>query len=898
MNIPSDKVIRHYQKGQKEGSLDGDFIVTVYRGQGNKIYIGTWNSLFEYNRTKDNFKKVPYLNAQIQQVAQAKDGTLWVASYGAGIYYYNEKTGQHGHLFDGSKDETEIPSNYVNNITIDNTGKIWGATENGVFIFDPQTKKTSTFSDNYGFSHGQVFKIVQDNYQRYWISTSNGLYCYNAHEKSQKQYTKAYGLPSQQFNYNSGFKDKKGNLYFGTVNGMIQFFPPQHLDNDYLPPVFITGLKINNANSDSLLCELNTTNKGFHLNYNESSLNFDVSALTYSLPGTTKLLYKLENFDKDWNRVSYNGNIFYPNLPHGNYLLKIKNAEKNYDGSETSLAFTIKPPIWASLWAYILYSLIISGIIFLILRYYFLALKEKQKRILDAFENEKQKEIYASKIDFFTHVAHEIRTPLTLIKLPLEKLKEKNTLDEQSIQNITLMEKNTNRLIDLTNELLDFRKAESNNYKLSFTDVDITRLIQKSVDAFRPLAEQKSMHLIVEMPRLHLIASADAEAMQKILDNLVNNAIKYGEKTVNILLEPFGSDSVDYTLRVSSDGPLIPKDKINKIFEPFVRLEETAKEVGSGIGLPLSRALAKLHNGELKLDETGNMNTFILKMPIDQNETIHLHEKATEVDINRQMPDIEIDAHKASILLVEDNIDILNFVKNELIGDYNIFTVNNGEKALEMLDEVQIDLLVTDIMMPVMDGIELCKNIKEDMRFSHIPVIMLTAKNTLVSKIEGLETGADAYIEKPFSMDYLKAQIKNILQNRQILVKHFSSSPLAHIKTIGTNNKDKEFLDKLQNLINLHIMDENLDVKELAVLLNMSKATLYRKIKSISKLSPNELINITRLKRAAELLADGNYRINEVANMTGYYQQSNFSRDFSRQFGMSPTQFLDKIKNK
>ncbi|HEU5366726.1 MAG TPA: response regulator, partial [Hanamia sp.] len=503
-----------------------------------------------------------------------------------------------------------------------------------------------------------------------------------------------------------------------------------------------------------------------------------------------------------------------------------------------------------------------------------------------------------AKINFFTNVAHEIRTPLTLIKMPLDKLLNSHIADKNVNESLHIMKKNTNRLIDLTNQLLDFRKAEANKFSLSFSKTDVNELLTEVFCTFKPAAEQKNLSYRLDLPRITLHAYVDTEAVKKIVSNLLNNAIKYAEGIVRIKLLPFSSEDTSFNIEVRNDGYTIPEQYKEKIFEAFYRIKETEKEAGTGIGLPLARSLAQLHNGSIALKTSDDkQNIFLLSLPIHQETEINLHKTGEEDTTAADDGNIlkPIDSTKPLLLLVEDNKEILNYIKQELMDKYNVITAADGQDAIHVLENENVHLVVSDIMMPVMDGIELCKKIKNDFQHSHIPIVLITAKNSLQSKIEGLEVGADAYIEKPFSIDHLQAQIANLLSNRNIIKEYFARSPLTHIKGIACSKADKEFLENLNNAIYEHITDEELDVDRLSAIMNMSKATLYRKIKGLSDLTPNELINLTRLKKAAQLLSGGDYKINEVAYMIGYSLPTNFSRDFQKQFGISPSGFIGQL---
>jgi DNA-binding response OmpR family regulator len=366
-----------------------------------------------------------------------------------------------------------------------------------------------------------------------------------------------------------------------------------------------------------------------------------------------------------------------------------------------------------------------------------------------------------------------------------------------------------------------------------------------------------------------------------------------------VQLLPFNSEDAVFSIEVRNDGFMIPYDQKEKIFQPFYRLKGTEKVPGTGIGLSLSRSLAELHKGVLDLRRPEkDLNVFLLVLPIHQDQEFVLQNDDPGLVVNNEglQQESGTDAGKPVILLVEDNREILDFVFRELQCEYTVRRALNGQQALGLLREENVQLIISDIMMPVMDGIELCKTVKTDLEFSHIPIILLTAKNTLHARIEGLEVGADAYIEKPFALEHLKAQVSNLLSNRAKIKEYFASSPLVHIKSIGYSKADKQFLEQLDAIIHENLSNMEIDVENLAKLMNMSRATFHRKVKALSNLTPHELINITRLQKAARLLADGNYKVYEVADMVGYTLPSNFARDFHRQFGMTPSEYVNSRK--
>ncbi len=907
MDLKTNKVIRHYNAGPN--SFTSDFIITLYKTKKADILVGTWNGLFKYNRGNDNFSPIPFFNGHIQSIVEDDKGTIWVGTYGGGLYYYNPATNKKGRIEYKQGKSNGLISNYINNLYQDDKKNFWLCTEGGLSKLNPATGKIINYTFEDGLPDNQIFRIVEDKNGSFWISTSKGLSHFNPETTTFINYNTSHGLPTEQFNYNSSFKNSDGTLFFGTVRGLISFKPSQFIRNRFVPPVYITGIKVNNEDVEinkegSLLKQALMYSESLTLPYDKANISLDVAALSYVIPEMNSYLYKMEGIDKNWIALKEYRKIFYTNLPPGNYVLKIKgsNNESIWNQNETSLAIKITPPFWATNVAYLVYILIIVSIIFIIFWYYRLALFEKSKRRIEIMEINKEREIYNAKIEFFTNVAHEIRTPLTLIKMPLDKLISTQSDDPETTESLNMMKKNTNRLIDLTNQLLDFRKAEANKFSLNFSNTNINELLNDVFFTFKPAAEQKDLNYKLELPRIALQAFVDQEALKKIISNLINNAIKYANEKVLVKLLPFSSDDIVFNIEFRNDGYIIPEEYKDKIFEPFFRLEHNSKEAGTGIGLPLSRSLTELHKGTLELKNSGeNTNIFLLSIPIHQDNEINLTDYDTTENNETLIEETEetdknINSTKPSILIVEDNKEILNYLHKELSGSYNIKKAYNGKEALDTLIHDHIQLVISDIMMPIMDGIELCKKMKNDFQFSHIPIILLTAKNSINSKIEGLEVGADAYIEKPFSFEYLLAQINNLLINRNIIKEYFARSPLSHIKGIAYSKADKDFLEKLNSIIYEHITDMDLDVDQLSSMMNMSRPTLYRKIKGLSNLTPNELINLSRLKKAAELLAEGDYKINEVANMVGYSMPTNFSRDFQKQFGVSPSNYIVGLK--
>ena len=901
LDANTGKVIKHYD--HTSSNLKSDFIFTFYETPEKKLFVVTSLGIYIYDDENDTFKICDYFSETTHYTCMFKDrdGNFWAGSYRDGLFFYNSKTKEKIVYRHDLKNDKSISNDFITSIFQDQQNNLWIATENGLNLFDPLKKEFKKFTTKDGFPSNVIYSILQDEKQNLCITTSKGLVRFNYKTKSVKIFTTANGLLSDQFNYNSAFKDSNGDMYFGNLNGMISFNPKNFSTNKYNPPIFITGLQINNQDvvvndEDSPLDESISYIKKITLKNYQSNFNIDFASLSYTAPELAEYWYKLEGINDDWVYLGKNNKVFFTELPSGDYKFRVKSLSVNGVWSkEAVIEIIILPPFWASSYAFFFYFLLIAGgLYWLLRRYHHMNIKENDQKIA-RLNNEKEKEIYHAKIEFFTNVAHEIRTPLTLIKSPLESLLKRTYESPEIPENLLIMEKNTSRLLNLVNELLDFRKTEMEGLKLTFVETNISILVRQLQLQFTPLIEEKNIHLELELGEKNIYAFVDEEAIRKILTNLISNAIKYAKKEVIITLFR-NENSLEFIIK--NDGNLIPKGLKSKIFEPFFRILGSENQTGTGIGLSLAHSLTELHNGTLKLqflDDT--MNTFVLQLPLRQESEFNLYKNNTETEVKDSNEEFENEIiakkTKTQLLVVEDNLELLNFMSKELGKEYKVFKATNGEEALKVILNESIHIVISDITMPVMDGIELCDRIKSNIESSHIPVILLTALSAVQSRIQGLESGADAYISKPFSIDFILAQIDNLLSNRRHVMDHYASSPLSHLKTIAHNKTDEDFIKKLDIIIDQNMSDTNLSVESLADILHMSRSTLYRKIKDISNLSPNELINNARLKKAAELLLSGKYKVYEISEIVGYKSQSSFSRNFQKNFSMSPSEFIN-----
>ena len=626
MNIKSGKVIKHYGTGSGDSSLKSNFIYCITKKNDGQIMLGTSIGAYTYNCKSDNFSPLPHLPLFNWYTALLQDeyGIIWAATYGNGLRFYNTKTNESGNFNYDPANKNSIASNRINSIFEDSDHNLWFGTEGGLCRYNRQSNNFITFSK--GFPGNFILSILEDNYKNLWISTSGGLVCFNPASQHVTIYTTINGTLNDQFNFNSAYKDASGRMYFGSVKGLISFRPDEEIKNEFIPPVYITSFKVfdkelNISQNGSPLKKSITYTDKITLNYEQSTLSIGFAALSYTAPEMALYAYKMEGPDKDWTYLKRDRTAYFTHLSPGTYVFKVRasNSSGIWGGPETRLTIEILPPWWASNWAFGFYFLLGAFIIYAIIRYYHERAQAKNKRKFELLSIAKEKEMFNAKIEFFTNVAHEIRTPLTLIRGPLEKVIKKSDDNPDIQNNLKIMERNTNRLIDLTNQLLDFRQTEIDGFSLNFVKANITELLEETFIGFKSLADQKNLVFNLSLPKNTLYASVDLDAFNKILNNLFSNCIKYAEKEVRITLKPFSEADKFFIIDFKNDGFIIPDEMRDKIFEPFVRLKETKSQKGTGIGLALSNSLVQLHKGvlELKYPEK-NFNYFSLSMPINQ----------------------------------------------------------------------------------------------------------------------------------------------------------------------------------------------------------------------------------------------------------------------------------------
>ncbi|MFC4212473.1 two-component regulator propeller domain-containing protein [Pedobacter lithocola] len=626
LDINTGKALRHYKAKDRRSGLKSDFIISIFKTRKGQIFVGTNNGVYIYEQDKDTFKLVGGLPSYlyVSTIIEDDNEILWIGTIGEGVFSYNPRLKTYTNYRHNPKLPNSLSSDMVCGVYQDSNRDYWFATENGGLTHMSNNAKTFTrLTTDDGLPSNLVLETLEDKQKNLWITTSKGLVRLNLFSKQMSLFTRAQGLLTDQFNYNSAFSD--GNtLYFGTVAGLISFKPEEISTGTVVPPIYLTSFQIDNHELEidkTILKKTITSTDSIELRHDQSTFNLGFAALSFISPQVLRYAYKLEGVDHNWNYLNSNRRVYYTELSPGTYTFRVRSVDATgKKGAEKVLVINIHQPYWLSGWAWILYALLAAALIYWGFTSYHHRIKSKSRKKLEQLELAKEKEVYHAKIEFFTNVAHEIRTPLTLIKGPLENVMD-DVGDNKTVQkNLKSIERNTDRLLALTNQLLHFRATETNGLNLSYVQMDISKFVKKITGTYQVMSREKELEFKTQVHEPRLSAFIDLEAFTKIMDNLISNAIKYAEKMVIVELCAVIIGPNTFTISICNDGFLIPDTLRDKVFESFYRIPDSAHKPGSGIGLSLARSLAELHGGSLVLAAyNGKTNVFLLTLPIHQD---------------------------------------------------------------------------------------------------------------------------------------------------------------------------------------------------------------------------------------------------------------------------------------
>lgn len=889
-------------------NIHSNSVYRIYRDSRNRIHIGTTMGASTYYPSGKLEKHEITRFGIIRDIFEDVTGHIWFISMNRGIFKYVPKSGKWGEY---NQENGKIPTNKCTCMRADEKGKLWVGTEGyGLLQYNEFEDSFNVVNTSHGLNDNYIFSIecAEDDI---WIGTTRGLSRFTPKTGLCKTYTKEDGLTSIYFNYNASRKMASGELYFGTVNGFIRFNPLHEKYNKYVPNGFITGISASGRTKEIVYSEnrigvLNNEKNYLQLKHSQNNIIIHISSLSYINPTKNGYRYILEGFDAVWQEDINIQKVEYNNLPPGKYrfILYVSNNDGVWASRPTSLNIVILPPFWKNNLAKVLYFFFLITSIIILIIYIKQREEVKHKKKIDEYE----KELNESKINFFTNLAHEIKTPLSLIKAPVEILKADSSFPQHLKQYLQTIDRNSRWLEDTVSELLEFRKLEEKKYTLHFVKVDLVELLQELYNRFLPYSKLRHIRFDFFCKEESLPADVDPKAIIKIMSNLIINAFKYTTDRVIICLR-YRPKSESILITVHDNGPGIAQQHIQSVFEPFTQINrEGGKFKGVGLGLALTRSLVELHGGDISVSSYyGKWCNFHVRLPqfniqVEDNSDI---ESMNDSDFNGITSLLEINSPKKvvvkknntegkqdreHVLVVEDTPELAQIIIDYFSTYYIVGYANNGIEAVDYIYKQHPDIVISDIIMPGMDGIELVKTIRADYNISHTGIILLTAKTTDEDKLTGLEVGANAYIKKPFSMKELELIVRNLLKIRE----HLKDMAISGNITIDKNilvSKDQQFLNEFTDFIHKNIDNDQLKIDEIASELNLSRSLLYLKLKKIINMSPNEYIQSVRLNYSKKLLQETDLNIAEIAYKVGFTDPNYFSRSFKQFYGETPTQY-------
>lgn len=952
---------------------------TIFKDSKGNILVGTWESgFFILPKNSNNFSNINDSNSslksnKVMNFAEDSRGILWIGTFFSGLYSYDLKKNKLTHHNSLDFKKYNINTSIIRKIIVDKKDNIWigtrsglyqikrtnnrynitpfnnkfksvlgenvnsttvfslfedkendiwiGSLDYGLFKYNYDNDKIEWYNNENGFIHESVSSITQDKNGDIWISGNKGLSKLDLSQKQFINFNKNDGLLSNKFNYNSVYRDSE-ILYFGGLNG-INFFDPNKIKyNQELPLVFLKNLKLSNElatidTPDSPLKTALNVSKELTLSHDQSFFSIEYVGVNYTRSENNQYAYFMQGFNEKWNYVGSKTNATFTNVPPGNYTFMVKAANNDglWNETPTKLNIKILPAWWETNIAWFFYLLGPLLLIFISYRIFSVRIKEKRTLKSEREEHKQLEALNSKKIQFFTNISHEFRTPLTLILNPLNDIikSDLKNLSLKTKNKLEIIHKNSNRLSRLINELMDFRKLQFNKMSVNASEIDLIPFIQEVSSHFEDEANQKNIILSVDYSEKPIIFWGDPSMLEKIIFNLLSNAFKVTPLNGMVLIEIKKNtekinfplvhennvfDSLEITIEDTGSG--IKEENINKIFDRFYQVTEFDKQYygGTGIGLEVVKNFIELHKGKIEVSSKLDIGTkFKIHFPYGKNhlKEINLENKKQELNkktevVTDNFENSENKTKNKTLLIVDDNSELRSYLETELNNDYNILLAENGKTGFELTNKYVPDLVITDVMMPVMDGLELCKMIKNDIRTSHIPIMMITAKGMEIDKIKGIDSGADVYLQKPFNMDVLKSHLKQLINSRKILFKkYFNGIDFSE----NTTSLDQEFMLNVLSYINNNINDNNLNVENLADELLLSRSKLYRKIKALTGLTANEFIRNIRLEKSKDFIENSEFSISEICYKVGFSSPSYFTKCFKLQYGLLPKEIRD-----
>lgn len=900
----------------KNSRIESADVANIVKINNNEYWIATLNGLRIFNGNdftpiNDLMLRKTASKRAIFFLYKSRQDDVWFGCRD-GFFCYSLKNKRLTHFDDLLKFDTHRLS--VNVITEDPKGNIWIGSSKGIVVIHKNLKTYNKWSTKNGLPNDYVYGIIPTE-KDMWISTNNGLVRFSLADSQIRTFVTSDGLLSNQFNDYSFFKSNRGELFFGGINGINFFYPENLINNPYSPTPIINKIKVFNTvvipNDHTGILDENVEDKDkIVLKHNQNSINICFVALNYLSSQRNTYQYKLDGFDKNWIETGER-EATYSNLNSGTYvfLLKSKNNDGKWSNTIAKLEIKIAPPWYKTWWAYIIWIALSLTLFFVLFRVMIMREKMEHQIQIEKIEKMRNQELHELQLRYFINISHEFKTPLTLILVPIQELMDKEFDNPWLKQQIKYVYKNTQKLLYLVNNFLNYRKAELGYIPLKTSFIEVTPLLYDLYLLFEKLAKQKNIDFDFESKVDGLFFQVDLNYLERIVTNLLSNAFKNTPNSGTIKIKVFQKPGF-LIIEIIDTGKGIPQNIQNLIFDRFYQVEQD--QFGTGIGLSLVKRLVSLHHGKIELEsDLDKGSTFRIILPQNEFEYSE-NEKTSELsNINQEQinfeilnieeentSDLPIVQHKYSIMIVDDNIDILNYLRDSFAPSYNIFTATNGQQGLDLLKDTTIDIIISDVMMPVMDGISFCNKIKRNIKYSHIPFIILTAKDDLTSEQQALTMGADDYIAKPFVISILKTKVSNIISMREKVRSHYQAGEKIEPENLAFSILDKEFLNRAFKVVNENIDNINFGVEEFSKAMAISRTGAQQKLRAIIGESVVEFIRRIRIEKAAELLKTGKYTIAEISTMVGYNTPSYFTVSFKKHFNCLPTEYFKDIQNK
>jgi signal transduction histidine kinase/ligand-binding sensor domain-containing protein/DNA-binding response OmpR family regulator len=925
----------YYLNYSTSPAIPGEKITNIVQSRKNPdvLWCGTMQSGFfklTYNNGKAEVETYPvgkskeaYSDYNIRDIHEDSEGYVWIGTQN-GLNRFDPETKTFQKYFYSAHDITSLNDNVINVIHESENGDLWIGTNAGL------NKKQQRLDHNgsveilfKGFPKVEhigneiILSILEDDSTQLWLGFFKGVAQFNAEKETivKEYFTNEF----QNVNIHRGasLKTTNGIFIFGGTFGFLSFKPESLFKTSMPPEVSLTDIHIfnesigmKNGKKRYGLKKSVPYTSSLNLSHNDNVVSFAFSALNFKNPKKNTYAYYLEGFDKQWNNVGTRNTAIYTSIPHGDYTFWVKAANSDGVWSEETalLKLTITPPWWKTWWAYIIYIILFFGLLYFFKEYSIIDVKEKSRIKLENLHSEERQRLNELKAQFFTDITHELRTPLTLILGPAKELATEKNLTETATKQVSLIQRNAHKLMRLVNQLMEFRKIEKEKMDVYIQQCNLSQLIEGIYESFKQMAESRNIEFKTLYPHEEIVAYIDPNKFEKIIYNLVLNAFKYSDDnsqiSIKAALESNDSGNEMLVVEIEDTGIGISEEHQQKIFERFFQVHHKRTQNTGGIGLYISKSLTEQHGGTITVDsELGKGSCFRVCIPVkstlgetDENEGSTSDVTAPNNIASSEQLTVsnETNPKLPSVLIVEDDLDLNEFLVTGLSCNFKVYATYNGKEALELAQKVNPDIIVTDIMMPVMDGFELCKTARKDLSTSHIPVVFLTAKTMHEDEIEGLKMGAVDYVYKPFSLESLKLKIQNILDNRQQIHKRIYSEQILEPEKIELTSLDEKFLNDAVEAVNKNLDNSTFDVEKFSHEIGISPNQAYRKIKALTGQTAKEFIRNQRLKVAASLLKQKKRSISEVIYMVGFSSPSYFTRCFKDYYGCTPKEYIDK----